>query len=49
MIKQAFISAEDKNFYTHPGYDIRGIAAAFRDAAVSRGRNVRGPRPLPNR
>ena len=42
MIKQAFISAEDKNFYTHPGYDIRGIAAAFRDAAVSRGRNVRG-------
>ena len=42
MIKQAFLSAEDKNFYTHPGYDIRGIAAAFRDAAVSRGRNVRG-------
>ena len=42
MIKQAFISAEDKNFYTHPGYDIRGIAAAFRDAAISRGRNVRG-------
>ncbi|MEL6452627.1 MAG: PBP1A family penicillin-binding protein [Pseudomonadota bacterium] len=42
MIKQAFISAEDKNFYTHDGYDLRGIAAAGIDAVKSRGRDVRG-------
>lgn len=42
LIKQAFISAEDKNFYTHPGYDIRGIVAAAVDAARSGGRNLRG-------
>ncbi|MGA1760761.1 MAG: transglycosylase domain-containing protein, partial [Paracoccaceae bacterium] len=42
LIKQAFISAEDKNFYTHPGYDIRGIVSAAIDAAKSGGRNVRG-------
>lgn len=42
LIKQAFISAEDKNFYTHDGYDLRGIAAAAFDAVRSRGRDVRG-------
>ena len=42
IIKQAFISAEDKNFYSHPGYDLRGIVAAAVDAARSRGRNLRG-------
>jgi penicillin-binding protein 1A len=42
LIKQAFISAEDKNFYQHQGYDLRGIAAAAVDAVKSRGRNVRG-------
>jgi penicillin-binding protein 1A len=42
MVKQAFISAEDKNFYTHDGYDLRGIAAAGFDAVRSRGRDVRG-------
>nr|WP_274705521.1 PBP1A family penicillin-binding protein [Salipiger pentaromativorans] len=42
LVKQAFISAEDKNFYTHQGYDIRGIAAAAIDAVRSRGRDVRG-------
>ena len=26
LVKNAFISAEDKNFYTHQGYDVRGIA-----------------------
>src|SRR5437868_11237849 len=25
LVKQAFLSAEDKNFYTHPGIDITGI------------------------
>ncbi len=42
VVKQAFISAEDKNFYNHAGYDPRGIAAAARDAVVSRGENLRG-------
>ena len=42
LIKQAFISAEDKNFYDHDGYDLRGIAAAAVDAVKSRGRDVRG-------
>ncbi|SDY01241.1 penicillin-binding protein 1A [Citreimonas salinaria] len=42
LVKQAFISAEDKNFYSHQGYDPRGIAAAFVDAVRSRGQDVRG-------
>lgn len=42
LVKAAFISAEDKNFYTHGGYDLRGMVAAARDAFVSRGRNLRG-------
>ena len=39
LIKQAFISAEDKNFYTHKGYDPRGMVSAVIDTA--RG-NTRG-------
>ncbi|MEL6565133.1 MAG: PBP1A family penicillin-binding protein [Pseudomonadota bacterium] len=42
LVKQAFISAEDKNFYTHDGYDLRGIGSAAFDAVKSRGRDVRG-------
>ena len=42
LVKQAFISAEDKNFYTHEGYDPRGIAAAAIDAVRSGGRDLRG-------
>ena len=42
LVKQAFISAEDKNFYTHKGYDMRGIASAAFDAVRSGGRDVRG-------
>ena len=40
LVKQAFISAEDKNFYTHQGFDVRGMAAAAIDAA--RGGRLRG-------
>ncbi|MEM7189298.1 MAG: transglycosylase domain-containing protein, partial [Pseudomonadota bacterium] len=29
MVKQAFISAEDKNFYSHPGVDMSGIMKAI--------------------
>ena len=42
LVKAAFISAEDKNFYDHAGYDPMGMASALRDAVVSRGQNVRG-------
>ncbi len=42
LVKQAFISAEDKNFYHHKGYDMRGIAAAGVEAIRSGGSNVRG-------
>ncbi len=42
LVKQAFISAEDKHFYTHAGYDIEGMIAAGRDAILSGGRNARG-------
>lgn len=40
LIKYAFISAEDKNFYVHQGYDTRGIASAAIDAL--KGGSVRG-------
>jgi len=42
IVKQAFISAEDKNFYEHNGFDARGMVAAFVDAVQSRGRDLRG-------
>ncbi|NDR56442.1 penicillin-binding protein 1A [Aliiruegeria sabulilitoris] len=40
LVKQAFISAEDKNFYEHKGYDLMGIASAAFDAA--QGGRLRG-------
>ncbi|MEM7439330.1 MAG: PBP1A family penicillin-binding protein [Pseudomonadota bacterium] len=40
IIKQAFVSAEDKNFYNHAGYDPLGIAKAILDAA--QGARLRG-------
>ena len=42
LVKQAFISAEDKNFYQHHGYDTRGMMAALVEAVKSRGKNARG-------
>ncbi|SEK94090.1 penicillin-binding protein 1A [Roseovarius nanhaiticus] len=47
LVKEAFISAEDKNFYTHGGYDARGIAAAAVEAVQTRGRTVRGASTIP--
>jgi penicillin-binding protein 1A len=29
VVRHAFVAAEDSEFYTHPGIDIRGIARAF--------------------
>ncbi|HEU0220661.1 MAG TPA: transglycosylase domain-containing protein, partial [Paracoccaceae bacterium] len=40
LVKQAFISAEDKNFYAHSGFDALGIAKAVYDAAM--GHRLRG-------
>nr|WP_239479685.1 PBP1A family penicillin-binding protein [Actibacterium sp. 188UL27-1] len=40
MVKQAFISAEDKNFYQHAGYDPMGMVSAAVDAA--QGGRLRG-------
>ena len=42
LVKDAFISAEDKHFYTHGGYDVEGMASALWDAIRTRGKNTRG-------
>jgi len=42
LIKHAFVSAEDKNFYTHHGYDTRGMLAALVEAVQTRGSSMRG-------
>ena len=42
LVKHAFVAAEDQRFYIHQGYDATGMIAAFRDAVLSRGQNVRG-------
>ena len=47
VVKNAFISAEDKNFYEHQGFDVRGIAAALYEAVESRGASVRGASTIP--
>ena len=49
IVKQAFISAEDKNFYNHKGYDMRGIAAAGYEAIKSRGKTCVARQRLPSR
>ena len=47
LIKQAFVSAEDKNYYHHHGFDPRGIAAAAYQAIASGGENLRGASTIP--
>ncbi|MFD1796018.1 PBP1A family penicillin-binding protein [Paracoccus aurantiacus] len=47
LVKQAFVSAEDKNFYHHHGFDPRGMAAAAFQAVASRGENLRGASTIP--
>ena len=42
LVRQAFISAEDKNFYHHHGFDPRGMLGAMVEALRSRGETVRG-------
>ncbi len=42
LLRAAFISAEDRNFYEHQGFDPLAMGAALRDAIVSRGQTLRG-------
>jgi penicillin-binding protein 1A len=42
VVANAFVSAEDRNFWEHQGYDPRAIAAAFVEAVQTRGQSVRG-------
>ena len=42
LVKNAFISAEDKSFYVHGGFDARGMLAAGVEAVQTRGESVRG-------
>jgi len=42
LVKQAFISAEDKNFYDHKGLDYFGIAKAIFDKVKSPNSRLRG-------
>lgn len=42
LVREAFVSAEDKNFYHHHGFDPRGMIGAMVEAVKSRGQNVRG-------
>ena len=42
IVKQAFISAEDKNFYRHNGFDGLGMMSALYDAIRTRGADLRG-------
>ena len=42
LVKFAFVSAEDKHFFTHKGYDVTGMVAAGVEAIRSGGKNARG-------
>lgn len=42
VLIEAIISAEDKNFFNHEGYDPRAIVAAMVDIVESGGENIRG-------
>ncbi|MEZ5794694.1 penicillin-binding protein 1A [Albidovulum sp.] len=47
LVKEAFISAEDKNFYTHKGFDARGMLGAAYEAIRSGGKTLRGASTIP--
>ncbi len=42
LVKHAFVSAEDQNFYSHPGFDPQALAAVAWEAVRSRGESIRG-------
>lgn len=41
-LRQATVSVEDENFYSHPGFDIKGLAAALWEKITDRRRTTRG-------
>ena len=41
-VQQAFLSAEDKNFYSHQGVDFMGTARAMRNNILNRGHSLAG-------
>ncbi len=47
LVRGAFISAEDKNFYSHRGFDTRGMVGALWDAIRTRGQTLRGASTIP--
>ena len=49
QVKEAFISAEDKNFYTHPGYDPVGMARRPMRRWSRAARTCAAPRRSPSR
>ncbi|WP_026380078.1 penicillin-binding protein 1A [Afifella pfennigii] len=42
LVKAAYLSAEDKNFYSHPGIDVEGIARAVVTNLKNRGAKLQG-------
>jgi penicillin-binding protein 1A len=42
MLQNAFVAAEDQNFWVHKGYDAKGMLAAFVEAVQTRGQRMRG-------
>ncbi|PYF09938.1 penicillin-binding protein 1A [Rhodobacter viridis] len=42
IVKEAFVSAEDQNFYIHKGYDAQGMLSAAFAAIKSGGKDMRG-------
>ena len=42
LVIEAVISAEDRNYFEHDGYDPRQMVAALIDAVVTRGQTLRG-------
>ncbi len=49
-VKAAFLSAEDKNFYKHPGIDVTGLVRAVdQQSARTGGRRQSAPRPSRSR
>ncbi len=42
QVRNAFIAAEDRNFYAHAGFDARAMAVAAYEAVATRGETLRG-------
>ncbi len=49
LLKEAFISAEDKNFYHHGGVDFEGMRARRFGLRAGQSSMFRAPRPSPSR